>query len=119
MTEHQKNLNPDINWDGNEFFVTLPLPKELPKKDSVVIEAKWKPVYTYVIRIREVGTKDWSLGFETPLTGGSYVDLKPETEYEIQIRAKNSAGEGEPAYIKTRTSPKGHISNVIPFPPKK
>ena len=119
MSKQQKNMNPNIKWDGKEFFVTLPVPKELPKRDAVVIEAKWEPVYTYVIRIREVGTSEWSLGFETPLTGGSYVDLKPDTEYDIQIRAKNSTGEGEPAYVKTRTSPKGQMSNIIPFPPKK
>ena len=59
----------------------------------------------YVIRIREAGTEQWSFGFETPFPGCTFVDLKPDTEYELQVRAKNVSGEGEPVYIRIRTKP--------------
>ena len=58
----------------------------------------------YVIRIREAGTGQWNFGFETPIPGCTFVDLKPDAEYELQIRAKGVSGEGEPVYITTRTS---------------
>ena len=69
--------------------------------------AKWEPGLTYVIRIREAGTGQWSFGFETPIPGCTFVDLKPDTEYELQIRAKDIPGEGEPVYITIRATVAG------------
>ena len=77
------------------------------RQDGKALEANWKPGLTYVIRIREAGTEEWSFGFETPLTHCSVVDLKPGTEYEMQVRAKNAAGEGEPRLVRIRTNPTG------------
>ena len=54
------------------------------------MEAKWNPNLTFVVRVREVGTDKWSFGFETPLTCCTLVDLKPDTEYEMQVRGKNA-----------------------------
>ena len=72
---------------------------------------------TYVVRIREAGEdKDWSFGFETPITSFTFVDLKPDTEYELQVRTKNAAGEGVPAFFSIRTDPAGDSGNVVPFP---
>ena len=89
----------------------------LPVEDGNVLEAKWEPGLTYVIRIRESGTdQPWSFGFETPIPSCTFVDLKPDTEYELQVRAKNAAGEGPPSYLAMRTNPAGGSSNIIPFP---
>ena len=106
MTSKQ---DPSIRWDGETWFVTLPI-------EGQVIEAKWNPGLTYVVRTREVGTEDWSVGFETPLTNCKIVDLKPDTEYEIKLCAKNSVGESEPSYARARTDAEGIASNIIPFP---
>lgn len=73
------------------------------------LEAEWKPPVTYVVRIREAGTVHWSYGFETPLTGCSFVNLKPGTEYEVEIRSKNSYGTSEPALAKVRTNSEGGL----------
>ena len=101
--------NPKIKWDGKTWSVSLPV-------EGRVLDAQWDPNHTYVVRVREVGTEQWSVGFETPLTHCTVVDLKPDTEYEMQLRAKNSAGEGEPIYSKVRTNSEGISGNVIPFP---
>ena len=81
-----------------------------------MLEAKWNPGLTYVVRIREAGTRAWSFGFETPLTQSSFADLKPDTQFHLQVRAKNAAGEGDPQLIRVRTNPTGNTDNVIPFP---
>lgn len=109
MTEERKS-SPRIQWDGTTWIVRLPI------QDGNVLEAKWEPGVTYFVRIREVGTEPWSFGFETPLTHFSFVDLKPDTEYELQIRSKNAAGIGKPRLIRMRTNPTGNTDNVIPFP---
>ena len=106
----QKKPAPRIQWDGTTWFVHLPV------EDGNSLEAKWKPGLTYVVRIREAGTEPWSFGFETPLTHFSFADMKPDTEYEVQVCAKNAAGEGEPQLIRVRTNPTGNTDNVIPFP---
>ncbi|MCZ0954780.1 MAG: fibronectin type III domain-containing protein [Rhodospirillaceae bacterium] len=107
----QKQPSPRIQWDGTTWAVSLPL------QDGNVIDASWNPGLTYVVRIRDAARdKAWSFGFETPLTHISFVDLKPDTEYEVQVCAKNAAGEGEPQLFRIRTSPTGHTDNVIPFP---
>jgi hypothetical protein len=65
---------------------------------------------TYVVRIREANSGSWSFGFETPLTSCGSVDLKPDTEYEVEIRSKNSSGESTPVLVKVRTHPEGDIA---------
>ena len=107
----QTQPSPRIQWDGATWSVSLPLP------DGKVVDASWNPGLTYVVRIREAAPdKVWSFGFETPLTHISFVDLQPDTEYEVQVRPKNAAGEGEPQLFRMRTSPTGQTDNVIPFP---
>ena len=80
-----------------------------------VMEAKGKPDFTYVVRVRESGTDEWSFGCETPITHCTLVDLKPGTEYQVQVRTKHAGREGEPTYTKIHTNPKGIGENVIPF----
>lgn len=79
-------------------------------------QASWKPGLTYVVRIREAGKKAWSFGFETPLMHISLVDLKPDTEYELQVCARNAAGECKPQLLRMRTNPAGRTDYVIPLP---
>lgn len=44
----------------------------LPVTDGRALNATWEPGLTYVTRIREVGTKEWSVGFETPIPACSF-----------------------------------------------
>ena len=75
---------PDIRWDGKTWFVSLPV------EHGKVLEGKWEPGLTYVIRVREAGSEHWSFGFETPIPSCTFVDLTPDTDYELQVRAKNA-----------------------------
>jgi len=106
----QQGARPELQWDGKTWSVTLPL------EDGRAVEAQWSPGVTYVVRIREAGTEPWSFGFETPVTNFTFSDLKPDTEYDVQVRRKTAAGEGEPACIRLRTGAAGDSGNVIPFP---
>ena len=65
--------------------------------------------------VKRIGTQ-WSFGFETPITNFTFVDLKPDTEYEFQVRIRTAAGEGPPSLFRVRTGPTGNSGNVIPFP---
>ena len=86
MPEGASN-NPEIRWDGKTWFVTLPV------ENGKLLEAKWEPGLTYVIRIRERGTdQPWSFGFETPVPSCTFVDLKPDTEYELQAAPRTPPG---------------------------
>ena len=100
---------PPVSWNGKikTFSIVLSGLKGLGTEDHV--EAEWSPPTTYVVRIREANTEDWSIGFETPLTGCGFVDLKPDTEYEVEVRAKNVHGESSPAVVKVRTSNDGSL----------
>ena len=106
----ESGKSPQIKWEDNEWSITLPL------EDGRMLNASWKPGITYVIRIREAGEPDWSFGFETPITSFTFVDLKPDTEYELQVRTKKAAGEGNPAFFSIRTGRTGDSGNVVPFP---
>ena len=101
---------PRIEWNGSEWFVALPL------GDGKTAEANVKPTVTYVCRIRESGSGEWSAGFETPLPCCVFTGLKPDTEYELQVSAKSASGEGTPTCTRLRTDPEGRSGNVIPFP---
>ncbi|MDE0099844.1 MAG: fibronectin type III domain-containing protein [Truepera sp.] len=111
MAKQPRDAEPRVEWTEGEFRVSLPL-------QGRVIDAKWRPGTTTVVRIRETGTENWSPGFETPLNGCSFVGLVPNTEYEIQVTHKNAAGEGPPTRLKCRTKPNGEVGKIIPFPKK-
>ncbi len=103
---------PSAEWDGRTMTVRLPDPRR-----RRVMEAKWDVNRTSVARIREVGTDQWSVGFETPFRCCRFVGLKPDTAYEVEVRFRTSAGEGEPAIVRIHTGPQGaSSSNVVPFP---
>ena len=93
--------NPKVEWKDQMLVVSL------PDKRGRVMEARWKPTIISVIRIRRVGEEKWSVGFETPLNGCSFVGLDPGVEYEVKVTHKNAVGEGEPAYLKVRPDGEG------------
>ena len=99
----QESTNPQIKWEDNQWSVTLPL------EDSRVVNATWKPGVTYVVRIREAGAEDWSFGFETPITSFTFIDLKPDTEYELQVskRAACHPGIADTGFIQVGISESG------------
>ena len=72
---------------------------------------------TYVVRIKEKGQADWGIGFETTVTSCSFVDLKPNTVYEIRVSAKNRFGEGDSVYKEIRTPAENpeHLKHQIGF----
>lgn len=91
--------NPLLKWDGKMISVSL------PTRIGRTFEAKWIPQITSVVRIRESGMVAWSPGFETPFNMCSFVDLKPDTEYELQVTHKNEAGESRPTIKTIKTTP--------------
>lgn len=91
--------NPRLMWDGNMISVSL------PDKIGRTLEAQWNPTVTSVVRIRESGTQTWSPGFETPFNMCSFVDLKADTEYDVQVTHKNDVGESEPVITSIKTGP--------------
>ena len=95
-----RTKNPILKWDDGMIQVSL------PDKLGRTLEASWSPTVTSVVRIREVGTATWSPGFETPFNKCSFVDLKPDTEYELQVTHKNDAGESEPTISTIKTDPR-------------
>ena len=101
---------PPVLWDGNTktFSISLSGLRDLGAKDT--LEAEWKPPLMYVVRIRESNGGNWSVGFETPLTACGFVDLKPDTEYEVEVRSKNPEGESEPVRLRVRTNPEGTLT---------
>ena len=86
----------------------LPVLRKAPK--GSVIEAEITPGTISVVRVREAGAGNWLVGFETPLTNARLIELKPDTEYEVEIRYKNSAGEGPGKCVTVRTKPDGKIN---------
>ena len=104
-----KQNRPPVSWNGNTktFSIVLSGLKEVGASGGV--EAEWSPPITYVVRIREANNGKWSIGFESPLTGCGFVGLKPDTEYEVEVRSKNSYGESSPVLAKVRTNPEGSL----------
>ena len=100
MREMPKKPNPSVVWERGMVMVELPV-------DGKVLQARWKPGVTYVVRGRRIDEDQWSRGVEIPFPGCSFVDLEPDTEYEFSVTAKNSAGESEPALTRTRTNKSG------------
>ncbi|MYF52837.1 MAG: fibronectin type III domain-containing protein [Gammaproteobacteria bacterium] len=88
---------PKLSWKDGLISVSL------PNKLGHILEAQWKPAKTTVLRIREENSDEWSLGFEIPLDSCAFVDLKPDTEYEVMITQKNDFGESEPVIDKLKT----------------
>ena len=92
--------DPVLKWQDNMVHVSL------PNKLGRTLEASWKPTVTSVVRIKESGAKAWSPGFETPFNTCSFVDLKPNTEYDVQVTHKNEVGESVPAITSIKTGPR-------------
>ncbi len=78
---------PKLEWTGETVQVSL------PDKRGRIIEARWKPTATSIVRIREQGQEDWSLGFATPLNTCSFAGLKPGVRYDVEITSRDEKGE--------------------------
>ena len=104
----RQNL-PPVSWDAKTRTFSIVLSGLEGALVGDAVEAKWKPRYTYVIRIREADSGDWSFGFETPLTSCSFADLKPDSDYEVEVRSKDGQGESDPARISVRTTLEGKL----------
>ena len=89
--------DPRLEWDGQTISVSL------PDKLGRTVAAKWNPTVTSVIRIKEADADEWSPGFETPFNTCTFVDLKPNTEYELKVTHKNATGESKPAISRMKT----------------
>jgi len=98
---------PPVSWDGRTGAFSVVLDGLEGTEGG--IEVEWSPTITYVVRIREVGTTEWSVGFETPLTGCGFVNLKPNTEYEMEVRSKNAHGTSGPVSTMVRANPDGRV----------
>ncbi len=96
---------PPVSWNGNSKTFSI----VLSGSEGAGVEAEWTPPITYVVRIREANTGEWSIGFETPLTGCSFVGLKPDTEYEVEVRSKNDQGESSPVTATVRATEEGSV----------
>ena len=99
-----------VSWNGRAKTFSIVLSGLEALGETETLEAEWKPPFTYVVRIREANAGDWSFGFETPLTACGFVDLKPDTEYEVEVRTKNAFGESHPVIAKVRTNPVGRLA---------
>ena len=104
----RQNISP-VSWDANTRTFSIVLNGLEGAVAGDAVEAKWKPRYTYVIRIREADSGNWSFGFETPLTSCSFADLKPDTDYEVEVKSKDGQGESDPARINVRTTLEGRL----------
>ena len=107
MVEQSRTRDPKVEWKNGEFRVSLPL------EGQERILAKWRPTVTSVVRIREVGSERWSPGFETPLNVCGFAGLKPDTEYEVEVRYKTAAAEGPPASMRCRSNREGRVDNAM------
>ncbi len=113
MTQRNWSTNqqnePPVSWnqDTKTFSIVLSGLRDLERGDT--LEAEWKPPITYVVRIREATDGRWSYGFETPLTACGFTNLKPDTEYELEVRSKNFHGESEPVLFRGRTNSEGGL----------
>jgi hypothetical protein len=100
---------PPVSWNQDEKTFSIVLHGLEGPEGADTLEAQWKPPRTYVVRIREANGGSWSLGFETPLTGCGFVDLAPDTEYEVEIRPKDAGEEGDPIRMKINRDPEGDL----------
>lgn len=95
-----------VRWNGTSYHICLPWP-DVPRQQW--LEVQVTPQVTYVVRLRESGTDNWLVGVETPLTSCTFVELKPNTEYEMEVRAKNADGATAPAVVICRTGSDGAV----------
>ena len=87
-----------VRWDGTTFWIQV--------ED---LEMQWTPITLYLARIRCAGEGDWSMSVETPLRTLRFIDLIPDTEYEIELRAKTGTDISSPVYEVFRTDSQGEI----------
>ena len=105
----KQTASPSLKWDGKTIAVALPMPPH-----GNVLEAKWEPTTT-VVRIKKAGAEKWMCGIETPLTHVSFLELEPDSDYEVEVRHKNRHNEGPPTTMTVSTKKDGSMGNIIPL----
>lgn len=110
-TLQQKKLPVSWNAATNTFSIFLEgiLKKYGVKGKDTSLNIEFTPPITYFARIREAGTENWIIGIETPLTSCMFCDLKPNTEYELEVRSKKGNQVSEPARMKIKTKGDGRL----------
>lgn len=93
---------PKIEWTGETVQVSL------PDRRGRVVEASWKPTATSIVRIRERGKEEWSLGFETPLNTCSFAGLKPGVSYDVEVTSRGGTGDERLIAKKVLVGPRLH-----------
>ena len=111
MAKQPRVADPRIEWTEGEFRVLLLL-------QGGMIDVKWRPGTTTVVRIRESRYANLEPWLETPLNGYSFFCLKPNTKNEIQVTHKNEAAEGPPNKLRCKTRSNGNVGKIIRFPRK-
>ena len=104
---------PPVSWNAttktfNIFLEGILRDLGIKGKDNN-LEIKFTAPITYLARIREAGTENWIIGIETPLTSCKFYDLKPNTEYEFEVRTKMGNKLSEPAIAKITTKSDGRL----------
>jgi len=104
LTDRQPAGNPLLTWDGTTLAVSLP-----GFGATASVDAKWQPTNQAVLRIRKLGSDEWSPGFITPLNACQFRGLEPGVHYEVQRTTLTPSGEEDPV-IQTVTGPKPQSS---------
>ena len=102
---------PFVKWDPDtrQFEVSLPTPEGF-------FDARWVLPASFVLRIKEEEADEWSPGFETPFNRCTFRDLKPDTTYILELRAKTDEEIGKPVYSRARTLADGTVPDFKPIP---
>ena len=110
-----KGPKPPVAWNGNSYAICLPWPPEEMRSEWLAVDVR--PQVTYAVRVREAGSQEWLVGVETPLTSCTFIELKPDTDYEMEVRAKSADGEGSPAVTSFRTEATGATEPISTLDP--
>ena len=103
--------DPRVNFDvdSRKWSVDCPLMDAQGNR----FQAEWTQDTVTILRVRKVGTSEWGPGFVTPFNSLSLVDLEPCTEYEVELRHRNSAGDGPSLVKKVATKCDEHGNAVL------
>ena len=102
--EEKRDAEPRALWDNKDRKWKV----SLPMKEGTM-DASWVQSTVTVIRLREIDGS-WSPGFVTPLNNVEFTDLRPSTEYEMELRHMNEHGKGKPIYRRFITDPNASAS---------
>lgn len=91
LTDREPIGNPVLTWDGTTLAVSLP-----GFGATQGVDAKWQPTSKAVLRVRKLGTDEWSPGFITPLNSCQFTGMQPGVDYEVKRTTLTPSGEQDP-----------------------